>query len=99
MDLSPVNSPRNSNKFLLGIIGIYDVSIIYLRVDIFSHQTQNSGENLSAEFKDSTEGDVCIIIMSSSMIQLNWSAANVSENEAKIVDKHCSRVSVFYTVD
>ena len=77
----------------------YDVSIIYLRVDIFSQQTQNSGENLSAEFKDSTEGDVCVIIMSSSMIQLNWSAANVSENEAKIVDKHCSRVSVFYTVD
>ena len=41
----------------------YDVSIIYLRVDIFSHQTQNSGENLSAEFKDSTHRDMFVLLL------------------------------------
>ena len=72
------------------------MSIIYLRVDIFSHQTQNSGENLSAEFEDSREGDVCVIIMRSSMrlIQLNWGAVNVSENQTKIVENIAAEFSI-----
>ena len=83
------------------------MSIIYLRGSIFSPiQLKTAGKISQLSLKiahTGTQREMFVLLLlyefvftSSSLIQQNWGAVNVSENETKIVHKHCS--TIFHTV-